>query len=67
MSEFQIKKRVKAIIGITINADTAEEAIEKAEKKLYKEGLFKEYIEYLDGNEELIGYDNLDLWNIETD
>lgn len=66
MSEFQVVKRVNAIIGVNVNASTREEAEEKAEKEL-KKGIFKSNIEYLHGQEAFIGTTNMDLWNTEIE
>jgi hypothetical protein len=62
MAEYNVSFLIKRIIGIKVNADTHEEAIELATKKL-KQGIFNKNIEYIDGNDTMIGVDNLDGWN----
>jgi len=62
MAEFEITKRINAIVSVNINASNREEAKEKAEKE-FKKGLFKSNITYVDGQEVFIGTTNLDLWN----
>ena len=64
MNEYQVKYRINAIIGITVNADSQEAAKERADKILKKSGTFDDGIEYMDGVEEYVGSDNLDLWDI---
>ncbi len=66
MAEFEITKRVNAIISVTVNAETKEEAEEKGNKILNK-GIFKSNITYQDGSEALVGVTNLDLWNHEIE
>ena len=60
-NNYQIKFLVKAIVGVDVASDNPESAIEKAKAAL-KNGVFHDGLDYIDGNEELIGYDNLDLW-----
>jgi len=66
MSEFEITKRVNAIISVNINASNRDEAEEKAEKE-FKKGIFKSNINYIDGQEAFVGTTNLDLWSTEIE
>jgi hypothetical protein len=63
-NEYEVKFLVTGIVGVTVNADSREEAIERAQEKLKSEGVFQDYLSYLDGREELCGYDNLTKWSI---
>lgn len=66
MSEFEVTKRINAIVSVTINASKRDEAEEKALKE-FKKGIFKSNISYIDGDEALVGIQNLDLWNTEIE
>lgn len=66
MAEFEITKRVNAVISVFVNADSKEEAEEKGEKK-FRKGFFKSDFTYQDGSEALVGITNLDLWNHEIE
>lgn len=66
MAEFEITKRVNAVISVVVNAETREEALEKGEEK-FKKGFFKSDFTYQDGSEALIGVVNMDLWNHEIE
>jgi hypothetical protein len=63
MKEYEVKFLVQAVVVVNVNADNFNEAIEKAEKKKQKEGIFKDYLSYLDGHEELCGFDDMDKWS----
>lgn len=62
MAEFEITKRINAVVSVFVNAETKEEAVEKGEKKFAK-GFFKSDFTYQDGSEAFVGVVNIDLWN----
>jgi hypothetical protein len=66
MAEYEVTRRINAVVSVTINASSPEEAKEKSEKE-FKKGIFKSNITYVDGNEALIGIANLDLWNTDIE
>ncbi len=66
MAEFEVTKRINAIISVNVNASNRDEAEEKA-KKEFDKGVFKSNINYIDGDEALVGVNNLDLWSTEIE
>lgn len=66
MVEYEVTKRINAIISVNVNASNREEAVEKAEKEFNK-GYFKSNISYLDGQGAIVGVNNNDLWNTEIE
>ena len=62
MAEFQVKYHVNVIAGIVVKANTAEDAIEKADVLMAKD-LFVKGIVMIAGTYYECGYDNLDAWN----
>ena len=63
MPEYQVKFQVKAIIGIEVNADSINQAIEKAKAKLARGATFAKDIDYLHGSESVCGVDDNDQWS----
>jgi hypothetical protein len=66
MAEYEVTKRINAIVSVFVNADSLEEAEEKGKKKFNK-GFFKSDFTYQDGSEALLGITNMDLWNHEIE
>jgi len=62
MAEYNVSFLIKRIVEINVHADTHEEAIELATKKL-KKGIFNNNVVYVDGNDTMIGVANRDKWN----
>ena len=62
-NEYQIKYRINAVIGITVNADSYETAIDRG-NEIMKEGIFDDGVDILDKKDVFVGVDNNDEWNL---
>lgn len=60
--KYQVKFLVKAVIGVNVEAENDTDAQEKAKLQLKKSSLMNSKYDYVDGKEEIIGFDNMDKW-----
>jgi hypothetical protein len=61
--KYNVKFLVKAIVELRVTANCDQDAFEKAKAKMKKIKTFSPHLEYIDGNETLIGYDIQDAWD----
>ena len=64
-TEYQVRFRCVYILGIDVKAETVEQAEQKARKIVQKIPDQSGPVSLLDYSENLIGYDNTELWSID--
>lgn len=62
MDKFEVSYTLTAIVGVEVDADSMEKAIEKGNALIKSKGFFKPHINYINGNHKLSGVANLDHW-----
>jgi hypothetical protein len=62
MPTFTVNFLVKAILGVDICAENSVQALEKAERHFAKKTPFRDGLEYIDGQVEVIGFTRNDKW-----
>ena len=61
--EYQVKYALRAVIGITVRAESPEQAIAIADKRR-NNNIFVTGIESIDEKSSIIGYDDMHGWNV---
>lgn len=61
--KYQVKFAIRAIVEIEVDAESGESAVEIAKEKMKKIKTFNPELSYLDGVEEVCGWDDLEAWN----